>query len=77
MNRYGLLLSLWGITPMYIVSNPSEVAWNLFLRMGDINENLGVNEGLTSIPRVCIVTPEQYMRYHWEGDGFNAPSRAI
>lgn len=69
--------SLGYYTNVDIVSNPSEVAWDLFLEDERyVNENLGVYEGAYLYPKgVYRSRQNSIMRYHWEGDGFNAPSR--
>lgn len=69
--------SLGFFTNVDIVSNPSEVRWNLFLEDERyVNENLGLYEGAYLYPKgVYRSRQNSIMRYHWEGDGFNAPSR--
>ena len=69
--------SLGYYTNVDIVSNPSEVAWSLFLEDERyVNENLGMYEGAYLYPKgVYRSRQNSIMRYHWEGDGFNAPSR--
>ncbi len=58
-------------------SNPQQIVWNHFLTDERYaREGIGIYQGAYYYPEgVYRSRPNSIMRYHWEGDGFNAPSR--
>lgn len=60
-----------------ITPDPLQVSWKYFLTDSRyLNEGIGVYEGAYYYPK-GVYRPRQnsIMRYHWVGDGYNAPSR--
>lgn len=60
-------------------SNPQDISWNKFLSDERYAmEGIGIYQGAYYYPK-GVYRPNQnsIMRYHWEGDGYNAPSRLM